>query len=271
MAIFLLRTLRLSTFAFVNSVFGRCGKVPLDRSCWVLRLLAPVSLCIRMWILIKIVFFTDLFVFQFWVLRSTSTTSIHDPWKGSSSDNQSEHDRSSWRPDVQVSKPHWAVDLSFICQVCKWRITNLQSFKKGTWAFLKKPTEVCGSQMDNPFPSLPTLSSCSYNKLVAAQILLLSRTWSIILYRSKECSYGPTKSWQKLIERSPGLTLCNVPFVTVFFHFRAALWFVHSLYIIISEPNLQCVVPSIRYYFWLVQWIKFHTRHDQSEALPRSG
>ena len=33
MAIFLLRTLRLSAFAFVNSVFGRCGKVPLDRSC----------------------------------------------------------------------------------------------------------------------------------------------------------------------------------------------------------------------------------------------
>ena len=36
-----------------------------------------------------------------------------------------------------------------------------------------------------------------------------------MLYRCKECSYGPTKSWQKLIERSPGLTLCNVPFVTL--------------------------------------------------------
>ena len=64
MAIFLLRTLRLSAFAFVNSVFGRCGKVPLDRSCWVLRLFAPVSLCVRRWIPIKIVFFTDFFVYS---------------------------------------------------------------------------------------------------------------------------------------------------------------------------------------------------------------
>ena len=51
-----------------------------------------------------------------------------------------------------------------------------------------------------------------------------------MLYHSKECSYGPTKSWQKSIERSPGLTLCNVPFITVFFHFRTAFRFVHSLY-----------------------------------------
>ena len=64
MAIFLLWTLRSSAFAFVNSVFGRCGKVPLDRSCWVLRLLAPVSLCIWRWIPIKIVFFTDFFVYS---------------------------------------------------------------------------------------------------------------------------------------------------------------------------------------------------------------
>ena len=69
MAIFLLRTLRLSAFglsafAFVNSVFGRFGTVPLDRSCWVLRLFAPVSLCVRRWIPIKIVFFTDFFVYS---------------------------------------------------------------------------------------------------------------------------------------------------------------------------------------------------------------
>ena len=177
MAIFLLRTLRLSAFAFVNSVFGRCGTVPLDRSCWVLRLFATVSLCVRRWILIKIVFFTDLFVSQFWVLRSTSTTSIHDPWKGSSSDNQSEHDRSSWRPDVQISKPHWAVDFSFICQVCKWRITHLQSFKKCSWACLKKRRKSVGVKWTIHFPpSLPALSLCSYNNLVEAQILISSRT-----------------------------------------------------------------------------------------------
>ena len=177
MAIFLLRTLRLSAFAFVNSVFGRCGKVPLDRSCWVLRLFAPVSLCVRRWIPIKIVFFTDFFVYSsefceahlqllFTILEKAPQATI--------------------RANTIVA----VGDLTFRFPnlIEPWTSHLYARFVNGELQTYKVLESVQGVSEESHRslllvkwtihfpPSLPALSPCSYNKLVAAQILISSRT-----------------------------------------------------------------------------------------------